>query len=89
MSRHISTKIFATFALTGFLLSASPADLFRSWLGSLLKTDNDPGPTVDPNGGHAHAGIVRPETDEGPGMCPHGGKSQPRTDSGSAIDPNG
>ncbi|HEX3528500.1 MAG TPA: hypothetical protein VH988_15655 [Thermoanaerobaculia bacterium] len=74
MSRQVFSKIFATFALTGFLLSASPADLFRSWLGSLFKTDTDQGPTVDPNGGHGKAAAVKTDSDEGPGMCPHGGK---------------
>jgi len=88
MSRNVSSKIFATFALTGFLLSASPADLFRSWLGSLFQTDTNQGPTVDPNGGHSQAG-VKTDSDEGPGMCPHGGKSQAGTHNGGGIDPNG
>ena len=87
--KNLFTKTLATVALTGFLISASPLDLFRSWLGNLLQADTDQGPTVDPNGGRSHAGAVTPDTDEGPGICPHGGHAMVRTDTGSAIDPNG
>jgi hypothetical protein len=88
MSRNLFSKTFATFALAGFFFSASPADLFRSWLGNLLNAETDQGPTVDPNGGRGHASAT-PDGDEGPGICPHGGHAMVRTDVGSTIDPNG